>query len=139
MEIKFERYHLQSDFLSPLKGFEKILVPTEVRIDPLTRRRSRIITWALPPQEKFDFSMMVEQSKGCIFCPENVLQKTPQFIKEISSEGRISIGEATGFPNLFPAGTYGNVVVLCQNHFLNLNQLTPEIYKEGLSVSAEII
>ncbi|MGZ3495750.1 MAG: hypothetical protein ACXWM6_17290, partial [Thermodesulfobacteriota bacterium] len=139
MEIKFERYHLQSDFLSPLKGFEKISVPTEVRIDPLTGRRSRIITWALPAQEKYDFSKMVEQSKGCIFCPENVLQRTPQFLKEISSEGRISIGGATGFPNLFPAGTYGNVVVLCRDHFLNLNQLTPEIYEEGLSVSVEIM
>jgi len=39
MEIKFERIHLQCDLLSPLKGFEKISVPTEVRIDPLTKRR----------------------------------------------------------------------------------------------------
>jgi len=139
MEIKFERLHLQSDLLSPLKGFEKISVPTEVRIDPLTGRRSRIITWTLPPQEGFDFSKMAEQSKGCIFCPGNVLEKTPQFIKEISSEGRISIGGATGFPNLFPAGTYGSVVVLCRDHFLNLTQLTPNIYEEGLSVSVEII
>lgn len=60
-------------------------------------------------------------------------------MKEISAEGRISIGGATGFPNLFPAGTYGNVVVLCRDHFLNLNQLKPEIYEEGLSVSVEII
>lgn len=139
MEIKFERYHLQSDLLSPLKEFEKISIPTEIRIDPLTRRRSRIITWALPSQEKYDFPGMGEQSKECIFCPANVAQKTPQFIKEISAEGRISIGGATGFPNLFPAGTYGNVVVLCQDHFLTLSQLRPEIYEEGLSVSTEII
>ncbi len=139
MEIKFERYHLQSELLSPATGFEKISVPTEVRIDPLTGRRSRIITWALPPQEKFDFSRMAEQSKGCIFCPENVLQKTPQFTKDISSDGRISIEGATGFPNLFPAGTYGSVVVLCKDHFLNVNQLTPQIYEAGLSVSVEII
>ena len=139
MEIKFERYHLQSDLRSPLRGFETISVPTEVRIDPLTKRRSRIITWSLPPQNKFDFSKMAEESKGCIFCPENVLQKTPQFLNEISPEGRISIGGATGFPNLYPAGTYGSVVVLCRDHFLNLNQFTSEIYEEGLSVSIEII
>ena len=139
MEIKFERYHLQSDLRSPLRGFETISVPTEVRIDPLTKRRSRIITWSLPPQNKFDFSKMVEESKGCIFCPENVLQKTPQFLNEISPEGRISIGGATGFPNLYPAGTYGSVVVLCRDHFLNPNQFTSEIYEEGLSVSIEII
>lgn len=139
MEIKFERYHLQSDFLSPLNGFETVSVPTEVRIDPLTRRRSRIITWGLPDRGKFDFSQMIEESKGCIFCPENVLLKTPQFLKEIVPEGRISIGRAIGFPNLYPAGTYGSVVVLCENHFLNLNEFTPEIYEEGLSVAVEII
>ncbi len=139
MEIKFEQIHLQTNLRSPLKGFETISIPTEVRIDPLTKRRSRIITWALPPQDKYDFSKMVLESKGCIFCPENVLQKTPLFLQEISPEGRISIGGAVGFPNLFPAGTYGSVVVLCRDHFLNLNQFTPEIYEEALSVSIEII
>jgi len=139
MEIKFERFHLQSDLRSPLEGFETISVPTEVRIDPLTKRRSRIITWGLPPQGKYDFSKMAEESKGCFFCPENVLQKTPQFLKEIVPEGRICIGRAVGFPNLNPVGSYGSVVVLCHEHFLNLNQFTPQIYEEGLSVAIEII
>ncbi|MBM4346541.1 MAG: hypothetical protein FJ107_00235 [Deltaproteobacteria bacterium] len=139
MEIKFERYHLQSDFHSPLKGFESVSVPTEVRIDPLTKRRSRIITWALPPQGKFDFSKMVEESKGCIFCPENVLLKTPKFLKEIVPEGRISKGKAVGFPNLFPAGTYASVIVLGEEHFLNLHEFTPEIYVGGFSAAAQII
>lgn len=139
MEIKFERFHLQSDFRPPLGGSKVISIPTEVRIDPLTKRRSRIITWALPLQDKFDFSKMTRDSKGCIFCPENVLQKTPQFLNEISSEGRISIGGAIGFPNLYPPGTYGSVVVLCRDHFLNLNQFASELYEEGLSVSIEMI
>lgn len=139
MDIKFERYHLQSDLRSPLKGFETVSVPTEVRIDPLTKRKSRIITLGLPSQGKFDFSQMAEESKGCFFCPENVFSKTPQFLEEIAPEGRISIGRAVGFPNLNPVGTYGSVVVLCQEHFLNLNQFTPEIYEEGLSVAIEII
>ena len=139
MEIKFERFHLESGLRSPLKGFETISVPTEVRIDPLTKRRSRIITWSFPSKGKFDFSQTVEESKGCFFCPENVLLKTPQFLKEIVREGRICIGKAVGFPNLNPVGTYGSVVVLCHEHFLNLNQFTPEIYEEGLSVAIEII
>ena len=139
MEIKFDRFHLQSDLRSPLKGFETISVPTEVRIDPLTKRRSRIITWGLSSQGKFDFTQMAEESKGCFFCPENVFLKTPQFINEIAPEGRICVGKAVGFPNLNPVGTYGSVVVLCHEHFLNLNQFTPEICEEGLSVSIEII
>jgi len=139
MEIKFERFHLQSDLRSPLKEFETISVPTEVRIDPLTKRRSRIITWGLPSQGKFDFSKIVEESKDCFFCPENVFQKTPQFLEEMVPEGRICIGRAVGFPNLNPVGSYGSVVVLCPEHFLNLNQFTSKIYEEGLSVAIEII
>jgi UDPglucose--hexose-1-phosphate uridylyltransferase len=139
MEIKFERYHLQSDLHSPLKGFEIVSVPTEVRIDPLTKRRSRIITLSPPSKGKFDFSQMAEESKGCIFCPENVFLKTPKFLEDIVPEGRIFIGKAIGFPNLNPIGTYGSVVVLCPEHFLNLNEFTPEIYEEGLSVAIEII
>jgi galactose-1-phosphate uridylyltransferase len=139
MEIKFERFQLQADILSPLKEFELVSVPTEVRIDPLTKRRSRIITWGLPPTGKFDFSQMMAKSKECFFCPEHVLSKTPRFPKEIIPEGRISIGKAVGFPNLSPVGTYGSVVVLCREHFLHLNQFTTEIYAEGLSLSIEII
>jgi galactose-1-phosphate uridylyltransferase len=139
MEIKFERYHLQSDLCSPLQRFETISVPTEVRIDPLTKRRSRIITWGLPSPGKFDFSKMTEGSTICFFCPENVLEKTPQFLKEIIPEGRIRIGRAIGFPNLNPVGSFGNVVVLGHEHFLNLNQFTPEIYEEGISVAMEIL
>ncbi|NWF94448.1 MAG: hypothetical protein HXY46_16255 [Syntrophaceae bacterium] len=139
MEIEFERIHLQCDLLSPLKGFQEISVPTEVRIDPLTKRRSRIITWGLPSKGKFDFSQMIEESKGCFFCPDALHLKTPQFLKETVLEGRIVMGKAVGFPNLNPVGTHGNVVVLCQEHFLNLNQFTPQIFEEGFSVSVEII
>ncbi len=139
MDIKFERFHLQADLLSPLQGFELVSVPTEVRIDPLTKRRSRIITWSLPSKGKFDFSQMATEPKDCFFCPEHVLSETPRFPREIISEGRIAIGNAVGFPNLSPVGTYGNVVVLCREHFLHLNQFSPKIYEEALSVSTEII
>jgi galactose-1-phosphate uridylyltransferase len=138
MDIKFERIHLQSDLLSPLKEFETISVPIEVRIDPLTKRRSRIITLSLPSKGKFDFSQMSGESKGCFFCPENIFHKTPKFLEEIIPEGRVQIGKAVGFPNLNPIGTYGSVVVPCQEHFLNLNQLTSQVYEDGLSVAIEI-
>lgn len=139
MEIKFERVHLQCDLLSPLKGFEKVSVPTELRIDPLTQRRSRIIAWGLPSKGKFDFSQMAEESEGCIFCPGNLLQKTPRCLEEIVPGGRIVVGKAVGFPNLNPVGSYGYVVVLCREHFLDLGKLTPAIYAEGLSAAIELI
>src|SRR3972149_6629526 len=112
MEIEFEQFHLQSNLRSPLKGFEATSVPMEIRVDPLTKRRSRIISFSLPSKGKFDFSRMAEESKGCFFCPENIFQKTPRFIEKIIPEGRIQVGKAVGFPNLNPIGTYSNVIVL---------------------------
>jgi galactose-1-phosphate uridylyltransferase len=83
--------------------------------------------------------MATESAGGCFFCPANVFSKTPQYPKEMIPEGRIAVGNAVGFPNLSPAGTYGSVVVLCQEHFLQLSQLTPVIYEEGLLASVEIV
>lgn len=139
MEIEFEQFHLQSNLRSPLKGFEAISVPMEIRVDPLTKRRSRIISFSLPSKGKFDFSRMAEESKGCFFCPENIFQKTPRFVEKIIPEGRIQVGNAVGFPNLNPIGTYSSVVVLCHDHFLNLNQLTPQIYEDAFLVAIEIV
>jgi UDPglucose--hexose-1-phosphate uridylyltransferase len=139
MEIKFERFHIQSDYRIPQEGLKRVSIPTEIRIDPLTRRRSRITTWAVPSKGTIDLSQLAEESKGCIFCPENLLSKTPLFLEEIIPEGRIIIGRATGFPNINPSGTYGSVVVLCPEHFLHLYELTPETYIDGLSVSLEIV
>lgn len=139
MEIKFERFHIQSDYREAQDGLSRVSIPTEIRIDPLTRRRSRITAWAVPSKGSIDLSKMAEESKGCIFCPENVLSKTPLFLEEIIPEGRVMIGKAVGFPNLNPSGTYGSVVVLCPEHFLHLHELTPEIYIDGLTVAIEII
>jgi hypothetical protein len=77
MEIKFERFQLQADILSPLKEFELVSVPTEVRIDPLTKRRSRIITWGLSPTGKFDFSQMMAKSKECFLPGTCPVEDTP--------------------------------------------------------------
>jgi len=139
MEIKFERFHVQSDYRMAQDGLSRVSIPTEIRIDPLTRRRSRITAWAVPSKGTVDLSRMAEESKGCIFCPENVLSKTPLFIEEIVPEGRVLMGKAVGFPNLNPSGTYGSVVVPCPEHFLHLHELTPETYMDGLSVAIEII
>ncbi len=139
MEIKFERFYLQADLLSPFQQFQLVSVPTEVRIDPLTKRRSRVITWGLPLKENFDLSQLSTESKECFFCPENVHLKTPQFPPEMIPEGRISIGRAIGFPNLNPVGTYGSVVVISEEHVVPLNRFTVQMYSEALSVAIEII
>ena len=47
------------------------------------------------------------------------------------SEGRIRVGEALLFPNLFSLGTYHPVIRLCNAHFLKLSEFTPELITNG--------
>ena len=50
---------------------------------------------------------------------------------DFSSEGRIKVGEALLFPNLFSLGTYHPVICLCDAYFLKLSEFTPEMIANG--------
>jgi hypothetical protein len=56
-------------------------------------------------QELID-NLVEETSKTCFFCGERVSNSTPRFMPDFSNEGRIRVGEALFFPNLFSLGTY---------------------------------
>jgi hypothetical protein len=76
MNTKFERIQLQSNLLSPLKGFGSVSIPAEVRIDPLTKRKSRIIS--RPPIQPFypndwtSFEVLQSELTSHILPPESI-------------------------------------------------------------------
>lgn len=78
-----------------------------------------------------DYTKEAEQTggKSCPFCPENILKMTPLFPNEITKEGRVFQGQSTVFPNLFPYSKHNRVVVMSEDHYLRLDQLTVPIIK----------
>lgn len=143
--IKFESYESEAHILNPFNGFSEETHIVEVRKDPLLGDSS-VYNPALRKKVKFFFgecdagliSKYVEySSKACIFCGDNLEKNTPRYPQSLVPEGRLKIGEAALFPNLFPIGKYHSVIVLSKAHFLKLSEFSPEIISNGLRAAQQ--
>ncbi len=139
MPLVFEKIQKEVKFFSPLEGFSQVSQILEFRKDPLTGLWSRInvertkrIKHSI---EKVEIDQFIQQSRErCFFCPEKIENSTPRFVFE---EGRITYGEATAFPNLFPFGQYHAVVVLGKEHFVFPTEFPHKLIHDGFMVSIQ--
>jgi len=135
-KIVFTKHLIESEFLSPLKNFKKEIQVTESRKDPLTGQWCRIsIERATRPvhfKKKFDESIIKKSSEKCFFCKKMIKKSTPRFISSLIPEGRIKVNEFTLFPNLYPFCKHHAVGVLTSEHFLPVDKIKPEMWKDCL-------
>ena len=121
-------------FLDPTRNFEPVEKTTEIRRDPLTGRSSRILDMGFSA-EKPDVEGMVERFRSGFnpFAPDKRDAVTPKFLEDVEGipGGRLSRGEATVVPNLFPYDRYSAVTVLSKSDFVPLRG-----FSEGLLVDA---
>lgn len=124
--------------LNPLKGFVEDSVAFEYRADPLTGRNCTVIggmlgyvSGFLKSDEQLLSSLVEKTRAGCPFCPENVKVKTPMFTPDFIKEGRLFFGDAVVVPNLLGHAERSVLVVLSKEHYLRLEQFTPEIISDG--------
>ena len=134
MGIPFSKIETISNFLSPLNEFKPTTVKIEIRRDPLTPHRTRIVPFRFRILAKEDLSPLVEQSlkMGCPFCPENLAPRAARFLEDWVPEGHIKRGEAVLFPNAFPIEKYSGVCVLCSQHFVPIDGFNPEWILQAL-------
>jgi UDPglucose--hexose-1-phosphate uridylyltransferase len=123
-----------STFLSPFNEFKPTTVAIEVRRDPLTPHRARILSFRYRGLVKKDLDALVDQSlkMGCPFCPENLPQKAARFVEALVPKGTIQRGEAVIFPNAFPYEKHNGVCVLCRQHFVPIDGFKPEWISQAL-------
>ncbi|MDH4232765.1 MAG: hypothetical protein OEW04_12145 [Nitrospirota bacterium] len=145
--ISFER--LSSDFMicNPYKDFSEELHRVEIRRDPLLGDSS-IYNPFLKDKARFFFGdndpelirKLVEESSGtCIFCGEKIGKNTPRYPSTLLAEGRIRLGEALLFPNLFSIGKYHPVVSLSKAHFLKLSEFSSQLIGNGLAAASKFL
>jgi len=139
MPIRFQKYLKQTRFLDPNREYQEGSQLTEIRIDPLTGRTSRILNFPLriPPKPDLDPLVNTSLKMGCPFCPEVVEKSTPKFPPDLVPEGRIRVGEALVFPNMFPYDTYSAVGIFSGRHFVPLPEFTQEILADGFRACVE--
>jgi len=145
--IVFESTESDVRFLNPMKGFAEDVQILQVRKDPLLGDTSVLnpkfknkaqIYFGSCDQELID-TLVEDSAKNCFFCGESVAKSTPRFTPDFSSEGRIKVGEAYLFPNLFSIGAYHSVIRLCDAHFLKLSEFTPELIANAFLAARKFI
>lgn len=120
---------------------EKVERETEIRFDPLTGETSRLVVDPGLVVTPNDYTKVAKETanENCPFCPENILRLTPLFPKEVSEQGRLYQGSATGFPNLFPYSKYNGVVVFSERHYIRLHEFTVPLMKDAFMVAQTYI
>ncbi len=138
MAIEFERAVQTASFHSPLADFEAVDVEVEVREDPLTGRRARVVPESFLLAEDPDIEAVVSDDEGCFFCPGSVEEVTPEYPEWVGFE-RGSVGEATSFPNLNPYGAHSNVVALTGAHYKPIDAFAVSDFRDGLAAALEYV
>jgi galactose-1-phosphate uridylyltransferase len=134
MAISLSKRKTTSTFLSPLNAFKPTTVKIEIRQDPLTLHRTRLVPYRFKSLGEPDLGSIVEESlkRGCPFCPEHLTKKAARFLEKWVPQGQIRKGEAAIFPNAFPYEKHNAVCVLCEQHFVPINTFQPKWIKEAL-------
>lgn len=136
MSVEFKKIRSQVRLMNPFKGHALDEIPFEIRFDPLTGETGRVFD--LPfKAEKPDVADIVDRSRKifCPFCPAALEKSTPEFPKDLIPEGRIKVGNATLIPNLAPFEKHAGVAIFSQEHFLPMENLTPETMRDAFSAS----
>jgi len=133
VKIKFAKEVIESEFLSPLKKFEKEVHVIERRKDPLTNHWCRISVERtkrrIELKDHLEEKIIKKTGKTCFFCKRRIRDKTTKFPLWLVPEGRIKINEFTLFPNLYPFCKYHAVGVLTEKHFVGLDKIKPKLWK----------
>lgn len=146
-KVQFESVISNFRILNPFKNFLEEDHEVEVRKDPLLGDTS-IYNPYLKDKARLFFGendpgfikKVVEESAGsCIFCEERVEKDTAQYPHDIAPSGRIRVGEAVLFANLFSLGKYQPVVSLCRAHFLKLSEFSPDLIHDGLQAGQKFL
>jgi galactose-1-phosphate uridylyltransferase len=125
--MEFTTIAKETVLLNPLQDMKRRRVASEIRLDPLTGRSSRICHFMKLAWQKPDLAQLAETTAaGCPFCPERVTAITPCFPPEILPEGRLVSDDQVLFPNLAPYEAISAVAVMGAEHFIPMTHLAPQ-------------
>ena len=140
MSIKFKTKKITARFLDSTNGFAEKKQELEYRTDPLTGDMGLVRDRRFTGPNRPDLTPLIEKSRqNCPFCPGKVEEITPQFVPEFRKEGHIKVGEATVFPNLYPATQYGAVTVICKKHHVGLSEFTTSMLMDAFLACREYL
>ena len=134
--IEFEERDLEASVPDLAAGGAWARVRLRWRRDPLTGASARILTGVkLQPRTRPDLTGLTGKPAFCPFDAEHLATATVPFPAELTAEGRIRLGQAVVVPNIMAYATHSAVGIYDPaRHFLDLDDLTPSIVGDALTV-----
>ena len=134
--IEFEERDLEASVPDLAAGGAWTRVRLRWRRDPLTGASARILTGVkLQPPTRPDLTELTAPPAFCPFDAEHLETATVPFPAELTAEGRIRLGRAVVVPNIMAYATHSAVGIYDPGrHFLDLDELTPSLVGDALTV-----
>lgn len=127
--MEFTAYPKETVLLDPRHDMQPRSIVSEIRMDPLTGRSSRIchfmaLQWPRPDFEK----MTAGTQANCPFCPERIMSMTPKFTEQLLPGGRLVDDDLVLLPNLAPYDSVSALLIMGARHFTPMTEFTvPQI------------
>jgi galactose-1-phosphate uridylyltransferase len=133
MAVRFKKSVKEVRLLDHTKDFNEKVLHFELRFDPLTRRRARIMNLKFKLLSPPDWEKIVSRSLKypCPFCEINLEKMTPKFPSRLIPEGRIKTGEAIVLPNFMPYGEHNAIIIFSYEHFVKPSGFSEEVLANG--------
>ena len=145
--IRFEKHVQKAAFHNPMKGGSLDTQEIEIRRDPLTGHQSVFnpgledkAPMFFRPTDRALIEKIAEESEpGCFLCEDRWREMTPTYPEEVIPGGRIEVGRAVLFPNLFPVAQVHAVVRVGERHHLPLGDFEAAVVLEAFRASMQFI
>lgn len=146
-KIRFEQHFQQCSFHNPMLGGELDIQELEIRKDPLSGRQSvyntglkdKVKILFPPPDPALIERLARETEPGCFLCQDRWKQTTPTYPNELVPGGRMELGEAVLFPNLFPLSQVHAVIRVGLQHYLPLEAFSRQPIEQAFHVFRDFV
>jgi galactose-1-phosphate uridylyltransferase len=136
-KIEFRKHIQKSTFHNPMMQNDLDTQELEIRRDPLTRGQSifnpRLEDKVAMFYGKSDTALMEKMAREseprCFLCQDRWKTMTPAYPEDLVPGGRIQVGQAVLFPNIFPAAQIHAVIRVGEKHYVPLAEF------DGLAVT----
>ena len=144
--IRFEKHVQKSTFHNPMLRNELTTQEITIRRDPLTGCQSAFnpsledkVAVFFGPTDQALIDRLARESQGrCFLCGDNWKLATPKYPKELVPDGRIQVGEAVLFPNLFPVAHVHAVIRVGDKHYVRLGDFDPAMILEAFQAPLRV-
>ena len=144
--IEFKKHRQQSTIHNPMMDNARDTQELEVRKDPLTgahsvfnpRLEDKVAMFFGHSDEELIEKLAKESEARCFLCGNNWQAMTPTCPEDVVASGRIQVGEAVLFPNIFPAAQVHAVVRVGEKHYVPLAEFDAQPVEEAFHASLQL-